>query len=221
MASSMKCVSGLSPVLSTSWWAACTRLCPTTVLLSLPQRGCCSLPTVRMSEKQGGRVSPRLQRRRVAHGASTGSADHTTGGVWGTVGELVEPSDSCPAAPAQPGPVSWTTPALRSKHTAQQNLAESKSARVVSKKISTAHSKLKATASRMLVHGIASKLRSQPLLSDTRHAPENFLKETQSKKQGKAKSKGWLRQRLARGDLRFQHAHRAAPFVASQAYPKS
>ena len=129
---------------------------------------------------------------------------------------LVEPSDSCPAAPAQPGPVSWTTPALRSQHTAEQNLAEKKSARVVSRKTSP-NSKLAAAASRMLVHGSASKVRFQPLAS-TRHAPENSMKKIQSKKQGKAKSKGWLQQRLARGDLRFQHAYRAALFVASQAY---
>lgn len=43
--------------------------------------------SVSNARKTGGRVSPRLQGRRVAHGASIGGADHTAGGVWGTFGD--------------------------------------------------------------------------------------------------------------------------------------
>ena len=125
-----------------------------------------------------------------------------------------DPSDSCPASPAQPGPISWTTwiwpeaaqrdstwshATLRTTPHAKQHLAQIKSKNKVSK-TSPAHNKLNAAASRMLAQG----------------------KQSQSVSQVKDKRPGWLRQRLAGGKLHAHRASRAALLVASQAYdPKN
>ena len=134
---------------------------------------------------------------------------------------LEDPSDSCPAGPSQPGPISWTTwswpeavqrdstwshATLRTKPHAMQRLAQIKSTNK-GFKTSPAHNKLTAAASRMLAQGAQGG-----------HARQDALKKSPLERQVKDKRQGWLHQRLAGGKLRTLRASRAALLVASQAY---